>query len=293
MTELVLTTAAAYGTYLVYTALAAGWTGLGPGPAVGGGAARRPIRSRLTARAGVDAPLGQVAAVAAVVAVLSGAVAFVVFGGPVPSLVVAGFATTFPIAGIRVRQRQRRDAASESWPRLIEEIRLRTGSLGRSIPQALFEVGERGPDELRPAFARARREWSLTTDFARATRVLKDQLADPTADATCETLLVAHELGGADVSRQLDALAEDRRQDLQGRKDAAARQAGARFARRFVLLVPIGMALAGLQIGDGRAAYRTTSGQLVAASAIGLVIICWWWAGRIMRLPDDDRVFTS
>ena len=36
---------------------------------------------------------------------------------------------------------------------MIEEIRILTTSVGRSIPQALFDVGLRGPLELRPAFA--------------------------------------------------------------------------------------------------------------------------------------------
>ena len=139
---------------------------------------------------------------------------------------------------------------------MIEEIRLLTSSLGRSIPQALFEVGRRCPEELRPAFEAAHREWLLSTDFARTVDVLKAGLADPTADAACETLLVAHELGGSDLDRRLEALIEDRVQDTQGRKDATAKQAGVRFARRFVLIVPVGMALAGLSVGNGRAAYR-------------------------------------
>ncbi len=121
--------------------------------------------------------------------------------------------------------------------------------------------------------------------------MLKEQLGDPTADMALETLLVAHELGGSDLDRRLEALAEDRRQDVQGRKDARSRQAGARFARVFVLLVPAGMAAAGMSIGDGRAAFRTTTGQAVAAVAITLVIACWAWAGHVMRLPTPERVF--
>src|SRR3712207_8297667 len=46
-------------------------------------------------------------------------------------------------------------------------------------------------------------------------------------------------LGGADLEGRLTALAEDRIADVQGRKDAASKQAGARFARWFVLVVPI------------------------------------------------------
>jgi len=126
---------------------------------------------------------------------------------------------------------------------------------------------------------------------ARTVVVLKARLADPTADAACETLLVAHDLGGSDLDRRLGALVEDRIQDTQGRKDALAKQAGVRFARRFVLIVPIGMALAGMSVGNGRAAYQTPLGQVVVVAGVGMVIACWLWAGRIMQLPQEERVF--
>jgi tight adherence protein B len=174
---------------------------------------------------------------------------------------------------------------------MIEEIRVLTGAAGRSIPQALFDVGLRGRAGITPAFEAAHREWLLTTDFARTIAVLKDRLADATADAACETLLVAHEVGGADIDRRLAALVDDRVADLQGRKDADARMAGVRFARGFVLVVPIGMAVVGLTIGDGRAAYETTGGQIGVGVGVLLLVACWVWSGRIMRLPDEQRVF--
>ena len=86
-------------------------------------------------------------------------------------------------------------------------------------------------------------------------------------------------------------MADDRRQDSQGRKDALAKQAGVRFARRFVLIVPMGMALVGLSIGNGRSAYQTPLGQVIVVVALALMVLCWMWAGRIMRLPDEQRVF--
>ena len=60
-----------------------------------------------------------------------------------------------------------------------------------------------------------------------------------------------------------------------------------------MLAVPAGMALAGMSIGDGRAAYRTGTGQIVVVVALGLVISCWVWAGRLMRLPEPQRVFAE
>lgn len=223
---------------------------------------------------------------------LAGALAgWIIFGGFIAPLMMGAFSATFPVASYRQRHRKGKAEAAEAWPRMIEEIRLMCGSLGRPIPQALIEVGKRGPAELRPAFKAAEREWLISTDFGRTVAVLKDALADPTADATCETLLVAHTIGGSDVDRRLLALAEDRQMDLQGRKDAKAKQAGVRFARRFVLVVPFGMALAGMSIGNGRAAYGTPQGQIGVAFGLITLAACWWWAGLLIRLPGESRVF--
>ena len=224
---------------------------------------------------------------------LGAAAGLALFGGIAAPAALGLFAASFPLAAHRKRRRLRREIAMESWPRLIDEIRILTCSAGRSIPQALFETGAGAPDELRPAFEDAHREWLLTTDFERTLGVLKDRLADPTADAACETLLVAHEVGGVDLERRLEALADDRRLEVQGRKDARARQAGVRFARRFVLLVPFGMAIAGMSVGTGRAAYGTPLGQALVIAALGMVIGCWVWAGQLMRLPEQRRVFRS
>lgn len=231
------------------------------------------------------------AAVTATIAVLGGALTFAVFASPLPALVGALFAAIAPFGLYRRRRRRRLDRAQEAWPRIIEEIRILTGSVGRSVPQALFEAGRRAPVELRSAFDAAHREWLITTDFARTVTVLKARAADPTADATCETLLVAHELGGSDLGRRLEALAEDRLQELNGRRNARAEQAGVRFARLFVLIVPFGMAMAGLSIGDGRTAYRSTTGQVLVCAGLAMVVACWLWAGRFLRLPEHERVF--
>jgi tight adherence protein B len=109
----------------------------------------------------------------------------------------------------------------------------------------------------------------------------------------CETLLVAHLIGGNDVDRCLTALIDDRVMDQQGRKDASSRQAGARFARTFTLVVPLAMALIGMSIGEGRQAYASPMGQVLVLVAIGLMLLCWLWAGRIMRLPEEQRVFVG
>lgn len=254
----------------------------------------RPRLDRWLVEAGLDhVRASEFAAAVAFLFALGLVGGYVVFGGALPALVLAVLAAGLPVASFRRRRRARLAIAQDAWPRMIEEIRILTASSGRSIPQALFDVGNRAPEEIRSAFDAARREWMISTDFARTLALLKSRLADPTADATCETLLIAYELGGADLDERLQALADDRRQDIHGRKDARAKQAGARFARRFVLIVPLGMALAGMSVGNGRAAYQTTHGQLLVMVAMVLVAVCWAWAGLVMRLPEHERVFTE
>jgi tight adherence protein B len=261
-----------------------------PAPASG-----PPVRRRVAEwwlRAGLtDVNLREFGAVVGALAVLGAVVGWAVFGGPVPALAVGACLAAVPFASYRLRRQQRAAAAQEAWPRLIEEIRILATSLGRSVPQALFDAGRRAPDSLRPAFAAAQREWLLSTDFERTVGVLKAGLADPTADAACETLLVAHEVGGTDLDRRLHALIDDRILDVQGRKDARAKQAGVRFARRFVLLVPLGMALVGLSIGNGKEAYATAWGQVMVAIGLSGIVACWVWAGRLLALPAEERVF--
>ena len=331
MTALVAAVLAGSGVHLLWTSLAMGHRRLRrPMRATDGSRPRTSVTDWLV-QAGLDdlRPREFLAATVAIGLLTTAVITYGLFASPLPSVVMGVFGASAPAGVLRRRRKLTRERAQEAWPRIIEEIRILTGSVGRSIPQALFEAGRRAPVELRPAFDAAHREWLITTDFVRTVAVLKGRLADPTADAACETLLVAHEVGGADLDRRLEALAEDRIHDVQGRRDARAQQAGVRFARKFVLIVPFGMALAGMSVGNGQSAYREPMAQVIVGvaillswrehlglertlawaslraivqlTAIGaglglailLVVACWVWAGRIMHIPEEERVFAA
>ena len=211
-------------------------------------------------------------------------------GGPA-ALAAGGLAAGCAVVGRRSVDAARRDQARRLWPNVLEELRVLTTSGGRSLPRALLEAGRRVPDPAGEAFRSTQQAWRVSADFERSLGVLADQLAEASTDIVCETLLVAHELGGADVGRRLARLADDRRRDLATRDLAVAKLAGARFARRFVVVVPLGMAVAGLAVGTGRAAFASPRGQVVAPAAVAMVAACWLWAGHLLRLPDEPRVF--
>lgn len=279
---------AAVGVHLMVTAIVHGWSGLGVGPQESRLLGRRAqLRWR---RAVLDRTRRPVRAMQLAAAMALGALGWIIFGSWSATLLASGVGCAVPPALARQQRAARAAAALDAWPRMIEEIRLSAVTLGRSVPQALFDAGFRAPAELHPAFNAAHREWTLSGDFGVALEVLCEHLADATADAVAETLLIADQIGGSEIDQHLQSLADDRAQDLQGRKDAMAKQAGVRFARWFVVIVPIGMALVGLSIGDGRTAYATMSGQIAVTTALSLIAACWWWAGRLMRLPAEPRV---
>ncbi|MCC5947223.1 MAG: hypothetical protein JJT89_02100 [Nitriliruptoraceae bacterium] len=291
LTGFLLALVVAYGVFLVFTAIAFGWRGLGVSPGIGG-RRRRPGLQEYLVQAGLDnVRVVEFVAVQAVLLALGFGFGFAIYRGVLPGLAAGVAVASIPIASARSRRARRLELARDNWPRMIEEIRLQAVTLGRSIPQALFSVGLAGPAEMRPAFLAAQREWLISTDFDRTMEVLKGQLADPTADAVCETLLIAHDIGGTDVDARLRALIDDRTEDLQGRKDARAKQAGVRFARWFVVVVPIGMALVGITIGEGADAYATPFGQLMVLVGFSVMAVCWIWAGHLLKLPEEERVF--
>jgi hypothetical protein len=51
------------------------------------------------------------------------------------------------------------------------------------------------------------------------------------------------------------------------------------------------MAVAGQAVGTGRAAFTSPEAQAVAVMAVAMVAACWLWAGHLLRLPDEPRVF--
>lgn len=217
--------------------------------------------------------------------------AWTLFGGVAVPALVAVLGGVAPLCA--AAQRYRRHAADSwrAWPRLLADIRVSVAHRGQSIPAALFAAGGHAPAGMRQAFSEAARTWSLSTDFEASLRVLKTSLADPTADAVCETLLAAHQIGGVQIDARLRALAETAQAEAAARSDARAKQAGARFARSFVAFVPAFMAVIGLSIGRGRQAYESTDGQLLVALSVLAVAGCWLWAGRIMAVPMRKRVF--
>src|SRR5262249_48709870 len=79
---------------------------------------------------------------------------------------------------------------------------------GMSLPEGLSALALRGPEPLRPAFARFSAAYRASGRFGECLDALKDDLADPVGDRVCETMRVAREVGGSDLGTVLGTLSE-------------------------------------------------------------------------------------
>jgi tight adherence protein B len=199
---------------------------------------------------------------------------------------IAGWA---PAGLIRSRARRRRDRLRELWPDVVDHL---TSGIraGLALPEALSQLGERGPEPLRPAFRAFAHDYRSRGRFADALDALKDRLADPVGDRICEALRITREVGGSDLGRLLRTLSAFLREDARTRSELEARQSWTVNAARLAVAAPwIVLALLATR-PESVAAYARPEGAVVLLVGAVLSVVAYRLMVWIARLPDEERV---
>jgi tight adherence protein B len=261
-----------------------------PAPRRPGRTSRRDKVADLLAQAGIEAvtPGGLVAScvgVGAVVLVLM----YAVSRSPVVALAFALIASWGPVAVVRFRARQRRSELRDLWPEVVDNLASGVRA-GLSLPEALTQVGGRGPEELRRPFARFGEDYRATGRFYDCLDRLKASLADPVGDRIVESLRMAREVGGSDLGRLLRTLSAFLREDARTRAELETRQGWTVNAARLAVAAPwIVLALLSLR-PEAVQAYNSGAGLVVLAIGGGLCLVAYRVMIRIGRLPEEERV---
>jgi tight adherence protein B len=159
-----------------------------------------------------------------------------------------------------------------------------------SLPDAVGALAERGPEPLRPAFARFAADHRVTGSFSVCLDRLKSDLSDPVGDRVVEALRLPRDVGGTDLGRLLRTLSAVLREDARTRSELDARQGWAVNAARLAVAAPWAT-LACLSVRPGAlSAYSSVGGLVVLAIAAGLSALAYVVMRRIGRLPVDERV---
>lgn len=136
--------------------------------------------------------------------------------------VIAGYA---PLGMVRSRAQRRQRELAEVWPEAVDNLASAVRA-GLSLPEALTQLGERGPAPLRPAFIAFGQDYQATGRFGVCLDLLKERLAEPVGDRVAEALRIARDVGGGgDLGRVLRALSGFLRDDARTRSELEARQA--------------------------------------------------------------------
>ncbi|MFI7581728.1 type II secretion system F family protein [Kocuria kalidii] len=248
-----------------------------------------PVREMLARAdlAGVSPGLLLVAGVVA--GTLSALLVAAVTGAAVLGLCAAVLGAWLPLAVVQHRARSRAAALREVWPDVVDHLRSAIRA-GMSLPEALIQLQYRGPEPVRPAFARFAADYRASGQLQGALTLLKDRLADPVADNIVEALRVTREVGGTDLGRLLGTLSEFLRENARTRGELEARQSWTVNAARLAVAAPwIVLALMATQPAAIRA-YDTPTGALVLIGGLVVSAVAYRLMLRIGALPEPARV---
>ncbi len=209
----------------------------------------------------------------------------------VPAIAVAfaAMAAYFPIAYVKMRARARRAALREVWPDVVDHVSSAVRA-GLALPEALVQLADRGPDELRPSFALFSDDYRATGRFSESLDLLKERLADPVADRLVEALRIAREVGGSDLGRVLRALSQFLREDARSRAELEARQSWTVNAARLAIAAPWAVLAMMATTDSALLAYRAPVGVLILAVGGAMSILAYRAMVHLGRLPEEVRV---
>lgn len=204
-------------------------------------------------------------------------------------LCFAAFATYSPLALVGWRRRQRQDELRGAWPEAVDNLSSAVRA-GLSLPEALTQLGTRGPESLRAPFARFGEDYRATGRFGESLDRLKASLADPVGDRVAESLRLARDVGGSDLGRLLRTLSTFLREDARTRAELEARQTWTVNAARLAVAAPwILLGLLALRPEAVRA-YNTPEGFVLLAIGAATCVAAYRMMLRIGRLPTEERV---
>ena len=222
-----------------------------------------------------------------------GVVVFVLVLGtsrvPIIGLLFGLFAATIPLLLVRRRRSQRSVELREVWPEAVDNLASGVRA-GLSLPEALTQLGVRGPEQLRSAFRRFGDDYRGTGRFGESLDALKVNLSDPVGDRVVESLRMAREVGGTDLGRLLRTLSAFLREDARTRSELETRQGWTVNAARLALCAPWILLLLLSSQPDAVKAYNTAAGTLVLLIGGGVSLLAYRVMLRVARLPTERRV---
>ncbi len=218
------------------------------------------------------------------------AVVSAVTSTPIVAVAPAVGSVIIPYAFFSRRRTSNLSRTARSWPDAILEL-ISAVESNASLHGALVQLAYRGPEPLRPVFARFP-AMASTLGVVPALEVVRERLSDPTSDRVIEVLILAHERGGGIVTDILRDLARNTAEDIQLEEEIRTAQLEQKINGRAVFILPWTLLIVLVLINpDFRNFYQSPFGFGVVVfgglmSVVGILVL-----SAIERATPEARVF--
>lgn len=200
------------------------------------------------------------------------------------------FVAIFTLIAKRSSDSKRKSAIHSACPELID-ILISGVQSGLSINECLTGLALRGPEFLRTDFEYFAENLYSEGNFSKALIEVKESIAHPSFDLIIEALLIARELGGAELLNILRLLSKFIREDLSLRREIEVKQSWIKNSAHLSAAAPwILLLLLSTQPSTSQA-FSTPTGVLILGTGLGLTAVAYFWMNSLSRIPAPNRIF--
>lgn len=210
-------------------------------------------------------------------------------GVPAIAFVFGAGAGLLPVGIINGRATRRQREFADLWPDAVDNLASAVRA-GLSLPEALQQLGERGPEGLRTPFKLFARDYQATGRFHDSLDRLKERLADPVGDRVVEALRIARDVGGGDLGRMLRALSGFLRDDARTRGELESRQSWTVNGARLAVAAPWVVLLMMSFHRNVIRSFATGVGLLILLGGAALCVVAYRLMLWVGRFPAERRI---
>lgn len=222
-------------------------------------------------------------------ALVTALIVFALTGASAIALCFALFTGYLPFALLKMRARRRSAVMRELWPDVVDNLRSAIRA-GLSLPEALVQLGHKGPVQLREEFRTFGADYRATGHFEGSLQKLKSSLSDPVSDRIIEALRLTRDVGGSDLGKLLGTLSEFLRDHARTRSELEARQSWTVNAARLAVAAPWIVLILMSTRPEAVTVYNTPLGWMVLGGGLAMSVICYRIMLRVGDLPEEQRV---
>lgn len=171
------------------------------------------------------------------------------------------------------------------WSSYLDQTRAKMLTTSRALPYVFFDQTYIGSRFLNELLQDGRREFENSGDLGKALLTIWEQGNEDCTSYVCSALCNSIGATTSQIEDQLKIISSTLRSRNALNREADSRLAGVRTARTFIVIIPLGMALAGLSFAGSTAPFTTPFALLQIAIALLTLVGCWIWSNRLMTFP--------